>query len=80
MDGSCGMPRHRGDRAHALGPNECVTPGTYGDDYFVMLHQCGSHWTLIFALNAKSHWGGYPLPQINLGDFFEGWLKGRAWG
>lgn len=72
-------PQAWGYRAGALSPDGCTSPGTCGDDYFFTLHHCGSRWTFIFALNAKTHRGGYPLPQINP-FFFLGGLKGRAFG
>lgn len=48
----------------------------------VILSCCttGSHWTFIFALNAKSHWGRYPLPRIDQGKFFEGGVERQGLG
>lgn len=79
-DGTCGTPRHRRTELVLWAPMDAAAlQGCVGT---VILSRCttGSHWTFIFALNAKSHWGRYPLPRIDQGKFFEGGLKGRAWG
>lgn len=54
--------------------------GRMGTIIFFTLHHSGSHWTFFFALNGKSHWGAYSLPQINLGDFFEGGIERQGLG
>lgn len=73
-------PQGWGDRAGALSPDGCTSPGTRGDDYFFTLHRCGSRWTFIFALNAKTHRGGYPLPQINPFFFWGGGVERQGFG
>lgn len=71
-DGTCGPPRHRGTELVLSVLMDSLLRGRMGTIIFSRCTTVVPTGLFIFALNAKSHWAGYPLPRINLGDFLRG--------